>query len=256
MITSHRTSTGVILLPKEFPSATNLQEILHQYKEIRLNGFKTNPEAFASSYEEASKKSDDTWRSQLQNRASKTFVSVIESEKAPVGNQGAGATMETDGTHPSLPKLLQNDWVGIVSITGPIPFSKPNIAEEISKSKPWEAFIRDGKYNLPIVPLDSNGLRGNHIVYVVGGLFVSPQARRQGRACQLIKATIASADQEARAITSSKASIVIQAEAGNIRARRLYESLGFELRDSTLLMEKQNGGTSLTASFVMDLDVS
>ncbi|CAI7670088.1 unnamed protein product [Penicillium pancosmium] len=240
MTTSHRVSTRAILLPKAFPSATTLQRILYRYKDIRLNGFKTNPEAFASSYEEASKKLDEAWRSQLQSRVSKTFVSVIGSEKTPDYNNGIKSFENLDGTHPFLEQLLQDDWVGIISITGPIPFPKPNEAAETLLSKPWEVFIRDG----------------NCIVYVIGGLFVSPQARGQGRARQLINATIASAYQEARTIASSKASIVVQAEAGNSRACRLYESLGFELRDSALLMEKQNGGTSLTASFVMDLELS
>ncbi|KAJ5378938.1 hypothetical protein N7509_012057 [Penicillium cosmopolitanum] len=256
MTTSHRVSTGAIILPKTFPSATNLQNILYRYKDIRLNGFKTNPEAFASSYEEASKKSDEAWRSQLQSRVSKTFVSVIESEKTPDYNHGIGNFENLDCTHPLLEQLLQNDWAGIVSITGPIPFPKPNEAAEKQLSKPWEVFIRDGKYHLSSMPPDPHDLQGNCIVYVIGGLFVSPQARGQGRARQLINAAIASAYQEARAIASSKASIVVQAEAGNTRACRLYESLGFELRDSELLMKKQNGDTSLTASFVMDLELS
>jgi hypothetical protein len=253
MITSGRASTEPTLLPNSFPSAENLQEILHRYKEIRLNGFQTNPEAFVSSYEESLKKSDDTWRSQLQSQLSKTFVSVIQSQEAPKNSHGPISFESFDDTHPSLQKLLQNDWVGIVSITGPILFSKPNTAAKTSLSKPWETFIKDGKYQLPARPLDPNYLRGKYIVYVLGGLFVSPQARGQGRARQLINATIEAAYKEARALASSKASIVIQAEAGNTRARRLYESLGFELRDDALLMEKQSGGTSPTASFVIDL---
>lgn len=80
---------------------------------------------------------------------------------------------------------------------------------------------RVGAYAL-IVSFWSNELGGN--VDVIDELYVEPGQRGQGHATRLIEALAA----QTAPFAASAVALALEVTPGNVRARRLYERLGFE----------------------------
>ncbi|KAF3397799.1 hypothetical protein F1880_005978 [Penicillium rolfsii] len=243
MAAPHFEADEVILVPKAFSLPTLEQEVVDRYKNLRLHGLRVDPQSFSSTYEEESKFPDSTWLSRIHNPLGKTFAAVTGPD-----NEREVSTARTI-VHPldiddSFLRLLRNKWVGIVTLLGPGLFSRPNESVAIGLSQPYEVFIRDGKYQIPLTTSELGDLSGAHLVYLIVGMFVSPSARRRGRGQRLVSAAIVAATEEARTLGACKISITLQVESGNLSAQRLYERVGFKVVDEGVVIENRLGDKS------------
>lgn len=246
MAAPHPESGEVILIPKTFASPAHLQAVVERYKNIRLHGLQVDPQSFSSTYEEESRYPYETWLSRIQNPVGKTFVSMIKSSAESKDGGETAAPEETEGVYGVLQRSLGQEWVGIVTLLGPVPLSSESGDATTRSDKPWEVFLKGGKYHIPLTAFESSNLHGVHTVYVIVGMFVLPHARRKGHACRLLQATVDAVHEEAQALGASKASITVQVESGNANAKQLYEKVGFEVWDDAVVIEDRRGGTSHT----------
>lgn len=246
-------SGEILLIPKAFPSSSHLDSIVERYKSVRLHGLQADPVSFSSTYEEESRFSHDTWLSRVQNPLGKTLVSVVTAHQQPASEpptHSSGARND-DAV---LQGLLQKEWVGIVTLLGPVRFPSEQGGQQPSV-RPWDVYIKDGNYSLPLTDPEPDNFKGAHVVYLVVGLFVLPHARRRGHARRLVEASVKAVYDEATMFGAVKASITVQVEPGNVNARRLYESVGFEVWDEAVEIPNRRGGTSLTVSLVRETDL-
>lgn len=242
----------VVLVPKTFPSPAHLDCIVELYKGVRLRGLQADPKSFSSTYEGESQFPYDTWLSRIQNPLGKTFVLVIELDSPSRTKLPSNRAIEVADGCDALQRLLRKEWVGIVTLLGPAQLPGC-IGGEQSDAKPWDAYIKDGKYSIPATSLASGNSEGAHVVYCIVGMFVLPHARRKGHARRLIEATINAARDEALAYGAVKVSVTVQVEPGNANAQRLYEGVGFEVWDEAVMIANGHGATSLTVSLVKEI---
>ncbi|KAJ6120653.1 hypothetical protein N7523_004933 [Penicillium sp. IBT 18751x] len=250
MSAPHLDSGEVILIHKTSIAPVHLKLVAHRYKNIRLHGLKADPASFSSTYEFESQFSSDVWLSRIQNPLGKTFAAVIDSDVEPDDQINDTWSPQTEGAPSTVRGLLRKDWVGIATLIGPVPFPSEC---DTTKRKPWDAFIRDGKYQIPSNPVEPDILKGAHIVYVIVGMFVLPHARRKGHARRLLEAIIKAAEEESKLFGVSKTSITVQTEPGNVGAKQLYEKTGFEAWDDVLI-ENRRGASSPAVSLVMEVE--
>ncbi|KAJ5147268.1 hypothetical protein N7526_000620 [Penicillium atrosanguineum] len=246
----HLDSGEVILIPKTSTSPAHLNSVANRYKDIRLHGLKVDPESFSSTYEFESQFSSDVWLSRIQNPLGKTFAAVIDFGAESDDRKIKLCPLEIEDAPDTVQSLLKKEWVGVATLIGPVPFSSEGDA---TRQKPWDAFIKDGKYQIPSNPIEPGNLNGAHIVYVIVGMFVLPHARRKGHAHRLLEAIIKAAEDESKLFRASKTSVTVQAEPGNVGAKQLYEKTGFETWD-VVLIENRRGGSSNAVSLVMEME--
>lgn len=242
----------ILLIPKAFPSPSHLDSIVERYKRVRLHGLRADPQSFSSTYEKESQFTDDTWLSRIQNPLGKTFVSAVESHQQSASELSTSPS-ETENQNAVLRALLQKEWVGIVTLLGPVRFPS-ELEGQHSDIKPWDVYIKHGKYTLAMTDPEPDHFKDAHVVYLIVGMFVLPHARRSGHARRLVEATIKAVHDESTAFGAVKASITVQVEPGNVNARRLYESVGFDVWDEAVEIVNRRGGTSLTVSLVRETD--
>lgn len=246
-------SGEILLIPQAFPSPSHLDSIVERYKDVRLHGLRIDPQSFSSTYEEESQFTDDTWLSRVQNPLGKTFVSAVEPHEQSASELSTSPS-ETENDDAVLRGLLQKEWVGIVTLLGPVRFPS-ELEGQYCDIKPWDVYLKHGKYSLAMTDPDPDRFKGAHVVYLIVGMFVLPHARRRGHARRLVEATIKAIHDEAAALGAAKASITVQVEPGNVNARRLYESVGFDVWDQAVEIVNRRGGTSLTVSLVRETDM-
>lgn len=246
----HLDSGEVILIPKTSTSPAHLNSVAERYKDIRLHGLKVDPESFSSTYEFESQFSSDVWLSRIQNPLGKTFAATIDSGAESDDLINNIRSSETDRAPDTVEDLLRKEWVGIATLIGPVPFPSEG---DTTRQKPWDAFIKDGKYQMPSNPIEPGNLKRAHIVYVIVGMFVLPHARRKGHARRLLEAIIKSAEEESKLFGASKTSITVQAEPGNFGAKQLYEKAGFEAWGDVLI-ENRRGSSSHAVSLVIEME--
>ncbi|KAJ5633858.1 hypothetical protein N7528_001700 [Penicillium herquei] len=252
-------TSEVLLIPKLFPSTEDLEAVVQRYKKLRLHGLKVDPKSFSSTYGEESEFAPGTWRSRVLNLMSKTFVAASDpSPDAQSNDPNLEFVPETrfNEQDPNLSALLRKEWVGIATLVGPIPLHASTVNEDHTTPKPWDAFIKDRKYNIPSGIPNHGDIKGSHIVYLVVGMFILPEARRKGHASRLLEALIKKVREEASMLGASQASITLQAEPGNDSAVRLYEKLGFTVWDEALPMENMKGDVSYMVSLAKEVELS
>jgi len=223
-----------------------------RYKDVRLNRFKVDPQAFCSKYEYESQFTAERWLSPIQNPLGKTFAAVIDHNTESHEQEDPSRTSETEGTQTSFESLLGKEWVGTATLLGPVPF--PSEEGDTSNLKPWDALIKDGKYQIPSKPFAPGDLNGAHIVYVIVGRFVLPGVRGNGHTRRLLETIIKAAEEEAMFFGASKTSVTVQIEPENVGAQEFYEAMGFKVWDDAVLMESRHGEASNAVSLVMEMD--
>ncbi|KAJ5727833.1 hypothetical protein N7493_005653 [Penicillium malachiteum] len=249
----------VLLIPKAFPSTEDLEAVVQRYKKLRLHGLKVDPKSFSSTYSEESKFVPESWRSRVLNPMSKTFVTATDPDPDAQSNDPKLESIpgtRFNGKDPNLSGLLRKEWAGVTTLLGPIPLLASAVNEDSTTTKPWDAFIKDRKYNIPSGSPELGDVEGSHIVYLVVGMFISPEARRKGHASRLLEALIKEVRGEASIHGASKASITLQTEPGNESAVRLYEKLGFTVWDEALPMENMKGDVSYMVSLAKEVELS
>ncbi|KAJ5937926.1 hypothetical protein N7454_004268 [Penicillium verhagenii] len=245
----------VLLIPKTFSSPESLDEIAEKYKKLRLHGLQVDPKSFSSTYEDESQFSPATWRSRILNPAGKTFVSVTDPDNKR--DKRSDAILSTESGYPdsSFQRLVSRDWVGIVTMLGPVLVSRPIADKETTPANPWDVFFIDGKYNVPRSAIEED-LKDSEVAYLVVGMFVLPEARQRRHASQLVKGLIQAAREDARARGVSKAIVTLEIEPGNASAQRLYEKLGFVVCDKALPMVDNQGKTTYVVALIREIDLT
>lgn len=241
----------ILIIPKASPFPSHLDAIVERYKRVRLHGLRVDPLSFSSTHEEESRFSHDTWLSRIQNPLGKIFVSAVETRQQPayeLPNILSGA----ENNNAVFQNLLRKEWLGIVTLLGPVRFPS-ELGEQQSDIKPWDVYIKHGKYSLALTDTKLDEFKDAHVVYLIVGMFVLPHARRRGHAHRLVEAIIKTVKDETTALGAVKASITVQVEPGNVNARRLYESGGFEVWDEAIKIANHRGGISLTVSLVKEI---
>lgn len=244
----------VLLIPKTFPTTAHVESIVEKYKKIRLHGLKADPQSFSSTYEEEAQFSYETWVSRILNPLGKTFVSLIEADSQQENDSPNTDLTNAGNEHAALSRLLNDEWVGIVTLLGHVLFPS-ELDGEKPGMKPWDVYISHGKYSIPLTVPKPDDLKGAHVVYLIVGMYVVPHARRKGHARRLVKATVKAVHDEAIALGASKASITVQVEPNISGARRLYESAGFEVWDEAVEIANRQGDISLTVCLVQEVDL-
>ncbi|KAJ5682397.1 hypothetical protein N7462_005562 [Penicillium macrosclerotiorum] len=254
MAAPHLPSGHTILVPNQFLSLPQEQQIVERYRKFRLYSLQVDPQAFSSTYDDESQFPYDTWLSRIQNPAGKTFVSLggLSTEAEEISKSNNPDSL--DGTKSSLGELLSREWVGIVTLIGPGVFLKPN-DDSPTVNKTWEVFIQNGRYQIPLAASKSDDLQGAHLVYLVVGMFVSPSARRRGHGRRLLEATIEAAAEESAMLGASKTSITVQVETVNPTALPLYESLGFHVTEKIIDIQNRQGIPSQVVSLEKEIEL-
>lgn len=212
----------VIPMPKlaDIPD-TVMPEIVKRFKHIRLMALELSPEAFSSTYAREVAFTDDIWVGRITNPLGKAFIAV--------GPDNSPNVRSIDGHEkqhgPALTTLLNAPWKGSVTIIGPklLPPDQPEL-----ERTPWKIFTRENSSDTP----DLASMERGHVVYVIVGMYVSPDGRREGHGRRLVDAAIAAAVEECRRVLASKMSICLEVHYDNIPAAKLYANVGFTRRDT------------------------
>lgn len=203
----------VVLLPKD----ANLQALVDRFKSNRLEALQLDPDAFGSTYESESQFTYETWLSRITNPLSKTFVALEHQESS--------ITSAEDSDDSRLRRLLENEWIGTVTVLGPKSLSG---RESSLSSTPWNLFTRENSSEPP----DLTSIKNSTAVYLIVGMFVSPSRRREGHGRRLVEAALTAAVEESRGASASRVIVSLVVESRNVAARRLYESVEFGTRGS------------------------
>lgn len=213
----------VIHLPKlaDIPD-TAMTEIVKRYKHIRLMGLQLSPSAFGSNHAREAAFTDDIWVERITNPLRKMFVAIRLDD---LSNSSLPDAYGNDGNR-ALTVLLNSPWQGVITILGPkvLPPDQPGL-----EHTPWQIFTPDNSSSPPQLTSMKNG----HAVYVIVGMYVSPNGRREGHGRRLVDAAVAAAVEESRDLNASKISICLEISQGNIPAKKLYEHSGFSTRDDS-----------------------
>src|SRR6266511_2214462 len=144
---------SVVLIPVPLPNESVLYYAVRRYREARLRALLTDPETFASSYEQEEKYPMETWASRIENGQAKTFLLV-----------------ENHNGCDDLQKLLDQPWLGSVVLLGPKVKDAPIVR---ATEPPWVAFLP------PHIPAEgqTNAYPLPTLEYHVVGMFVLPEIR-------------------------------------------------------------------------------
>ena len=175
-IPSHR----IVTIPKfDGDATTNDQQLAlaHKFRDFRLFALKTSPGAFASTYEEESRRGLDHTLERLMSIKATQFVAL-----AVDGTLEDDAVCEAD-----MSDLLQRDWLGTVVLMGPNEGSKIISAN----ADPVDQMAARGDQ---VAEEDSHGALHFHL----NGMFVQISARRSGMGRRLIEAALGMAREKVK----------------------------------------------------------
>lgn len=247
-------SHEVLLIPRTFASPTHEDQVVESYKSLRLHGLKADPGSFSSTYERESQFSHELWKSRILNPSGKTFVAAVDSDESSNKHSEIPVSIQSDDSHDTIEKLLKREWVGIVTLLGPCVFRKSDDTAA-SPAKPWQVYIQNGEYQIHAAASATEDLSGTHLVYLIVGMFVLPQARRKGHARRLLDAAAEASQREAKARGASKATITVEVQSSNVNGKRLYEGVGYHVEEDGIAMKNQNGETTYLISLARDLEL-
>ncbi|KAJ5082525.1 hypothetical protein N7532_011568 [Penicillium argentinense] len=254
MAAPHHTSGLIVPVPQSARSQTDLDGIVNRYKDLRLLGLKVDPKAFSSIYEEESKFPYETWRSRVVNPIGRTFVALEPDTREGIKTENS-EHLETASIDPPVQQLLEKEWLGIVTLVGPVPFSEQSESATTVHAKLHLAFIKDQTYQIPVSDSEEVDLKGVHAAYLLVGMFVLPKARRRGLAAQLVNTAIEHARCESREKKAYKTGISVQVSPSNIAAQGLYERMGFHLSEKAIVLNSRRGGTEHVVGLEMEIDL-
>ncbi|CAL5871159.1 uncharacterized protein PFLUO_LOCUS5406 [Penicillium psychrofluorescens] len=239
-------------VPRTYNQPTQLHAVVERYRKLRLHGLKADPHAFSSTYERESQFEQGKWISRIQNPAGQTFVSVIPCTE-PLLTREDEIIIASDSSG-ALAPLLKDEWTGQLTLIGPevLAVLGDETAETKALTRPWTVFFQDDQCIPPLTPTETLDLSGAHLVYMVVGMFVSPESRRGGHGRRLIDAAVQAAREEGQTRGAASVRIVLIVEPENDVAQRLYESTGFAFWDDTVL-ERNSGQLSRVLAMVREV---
>lgn len=257
MASPHHPFGPVVPIPNSIPVSTDLQAIVEIYRDLRLHSLKVDPEAFTSVYEDEVQFPYETWQSRVKNPIAKTLVAVDSEtdQRVQIEHETHAEKISSDS---AIQRLLQQEWLGIVTIIGPVRFPEQSDDTTTISAKPHlhTAFIKDRQYQIPDPStIENDDLSHAHAVFLIVGLFILPQARRKGLASRLVEASINYIRGEARRKKAPKASISIQVAPENFAAQGLYKRVGFQVSEKAIVMNSRRGGEENVMGLEMEVNL-
>ncbi|KAL2817597.1 hypothetical protein BJX63DRAFT_419546 [Aspergillus granulosus] len=201
-----------------------LYEVDTKYKALRLYSLTTDPDAFSSTLSRETSFTDEIWTRRLLNPLSTSLI-ALSSEPSDLHDEISARS--------NLPALSGREWVGQVTLLGPVVLpngTREEITEVVTPERPWEVFHGlDFVKAAKAVPAIQ---RGSRVVYLLAGMYVRPEARGVGYGKILVERALASV-QGACSVSGWDAAVVVMVSRGNEGAKRLYERVGFVVREET-----------------------
>jgi len=223
---SDRSRYEIYTLPRSPAGASKWLKLREKLKEFRLHSLKVDPEAFASTYADEVKFSDEIWEKRMTNPLA-IHLSAVR-------------LASDDETHEKddLSALIENDWLGSMVVIGP---KEDGTAGLHASRSPWEITAPDKS--------SSDEAAKALPVYQLNGVFVTPDARGLGIGKKLTVATIEAAISSARSLGFKAIRMQVRVEADNAAAKKLYSSCGFGAvgRESYAVKEKEKNGIKIPA---------
>ncbi|EAU32691.1 predicted protein [Aspergillus terreus NIH2624] len=220
----------VVSISKSYPSPTDQASIIERYKTLRLTGLKQDPQSFSSTYDQELQFPLEKWLARMANPEARTLVAL----KAGVN--------ETPSTpQDDIAALLSRDWVGTLTTMGP----KSLQADDFRSTAPWTLFTN------PHSHAPSRGGSKTGCVYMLAGMFVVQEERRNGHGRRLVEKAVQNAYNEAEQAHADRLFVVALVNPENQSACALYAACGFEIWDGEVAME---GGGAIETCVAMVLE--
>jgi ribosomal protein S18 acetylase RimI-like enzyme len=201
-------SYRIVTIPKFAGDETNnvpQLALAHRFRDFRLLALKSSPGAFASTYEEESRRSLDHTLERLMSTKAIQFVALAVGDAL-----GDDVVCEAD-----TEELLEHDWLGTVVLMGPNEDSK-SISANADPLGQMEARSDQA----------AKGEDHEALHFHLNGMFVRTFARGAGMGRRLIEVALGKAREKSGGIGPHCTIIV---DEWNDKAKNLYERCGFEV---------------------------
>jgi GNAT superfamily N-acetyltransferase len=228
--------TSILVLPKAHDDQGTWDRLVAKHQAFRLSSLKESPEAFASTFATEQTYTKEFWEARMRNTRATTMIAIATPDLPSM--------QEKSGLNTSL---LEGEWLASTTM---IRFEGDEIAELSSSNiSPWKRVPEKGNN-------ESNAKEGErHIVYVLNGVYVIPEARGFGFGTTLLKGALEVGNTLGRKEGATKVNFQARAVATNAGAVKLYEKAGFSVSlKETLVMKKHValGSTQETEVYIMD----
>lgn len=204
----------ILTLPKDIemsPKNEIAKTLAGKCRDMRLEGLKTSPGAFASSYDEEAQRGLGFTMQRLSNPRAAHFVALASEDTTKGHNSHEG----------DLCALTTRDWIGSLVLMGP----HTDAAGISPKSDPFPTMADPRS---PDISKSRGRLIEKELHFHLNGMFVVPFARRSGVGMALLRAALDRANSEGRQCSCSvNCSIIV--DEWNVSARSLYERCGFRV---------------------------
>ena len=202
------TSYRIVTIPKFTGGETNDSPphvLAHKFRDFRLLALKTSPGAFASTYDDESRRSLEHTLERLRSTKATQFVALEDGDSLE-----DFAVCEAD-----MSDLLEHDWLGIVVLMGP----NQDVKSISAKSEPLDQMAAQSDQAAEV-----EGHEALH--FHLNGMFVVPRARGCGMGRRLIEASLEKA-RRMSGVSGMECTIIV--DEWNHAARDLYAGCGFKV---------------------------
>lgn len=199
----------------EYDSRVDAEAVIGSYRAFRLSSLQSDPDAFASTYLEESKETDQFWQTRLANPKAIHFVAV----------------------RPGCDRTSSSNWLGMVVLLGP----KEEIGTDSIhvNANPWSSFSQSQGRGSDLPKGAEKGRDRRKIVsFHLNGTYTVPTTRRRGIGAALFKAALLHAEQMCRQIDGAELVCTLYVDADNGPAVKLYENRGFRKVEEHLYKPK------------------
>ncbi|KAK6443253.1 60S ribosomal protein L10A [Oleoguttula sp. CCFEE 5521] len=181
---------------------------------FRLLALKSSPKAFASTYEEESKRSIEQTYERLTNSKAVHFVALkCDDESTEQRNPVVG-----------LDELARNEWEGFIVLLGPQDSSDGGVSASVN---PFHLMTKISAGDDAEGDFDGSRQDQKALHFHLNGMFVRPAARGSGLGRMLIEAAIDRAVSTALGSDAKEIVVTIIVDEWNTVARSLYERCAF-----------------------------
>jgi len=196
----------IVQLPSsQLDSSIDAQAIVRSYRAFRLSSLKSDPDAFASTYLEECKESDDFWRARLANPKALLFIAVP----------------------PKSDRTSSSNWLGMVSLLGPK--GDDGMHKISANASPWSSISQPEKQGGELRHGNEQDVKKMTLVsFHVVGTYTTPSARRRGIGAALFQYALRHAETVCRQSGGEELECTLYVDADNAPAVRLYEDRGFK----------------------------